>query len=528
MIENPDIKSRRPVISSSRVSRRLLSLNCLMAVVYFYVLAFGFRPSNHVLFYLLIIGEAFHLVQIFGYCFTIWNSRARYKFDYKFSRPVDVFITVCGEPVSIVRETVEAVLAMNYPDFNVYILNDGFVAKKSNWKAIESLAKELKVNCITRTRPGGAKAGNINNGLSVTESPYFLIFDADHAPHVDFLSKTMGFFVDPRIGFVQTPQYYKNHGTNLVTQAAWSQQTIFFGPIMCGKNHLNSAFMCGTNMVLSRLAIEEAGGMCEFNIAEDFLTSLFVHEKGWKSIYVSEVLAEGLAPEDFLSYYKQQYRWARGSLEVIFKYNPMFRKGLSASQRLQYLISASYFLSGLVVVYDAVLPLIFLYFGAVAVNNSTMVLAIIFLPYIFLTFATLQLSNNFSLTFYAISFSLSCFYLQLKAIASVMFGKKASFSVTSKQQLKGNFAYMVAPQIIYVVLAIIGSVVGFVRDGLGPSYLANMTWVAVNVAIFVPFIKAASPTGNPLIELLKHALGASSTKNKPVQEIQKIKESTNA
>jgi len=88
--------------------------------------------------------------------------------------------------------------------------------------------------------------------------------------------------------------------------------------------------------------------MCETNIAEDFLTSLFVHSKGWKSVYVPEVLAEGLAPEDFMSYYKQQFRWARGSLEIIFKYNPLFNRGLSLSQKLQYLASASYYLSGVV------------------------------------------------------------------------------------------------------------------------------------------------------------------------------------
>jgi cellulose synthase (UDP-forming) len=184
---------------------------------------------------------------------------------------------------------------------------------------------------------------------------------------------------------VQTPQFYSNQDMNGITQTAWDQQALFFGPIMRGKNRFNAAFMCGTNMILRRTAVMEAGGMCEFNIAEDFLTSLFVHEKGWKSVYVPEVLAEGLAPEDFLSYYKQQYRWGRGSLEVIFKYNPLLRRGLSRQQRLQYLISASYFLSGLVVVYDAILPLIFLFTGIIAVNTSSMELAIIFIPYIFMT-----------------------------------------------------------------------------------------------------------------------------------------------
>ena len=78
-------------------------------------------------------------------------------------------------------------------------------------------------------------------------------------------------------------------------------------------------------------------------------------------MYVDEVLAEGLAPEDFLSYYKQQFRWARGSLEVVFKYNPLFRRGLTIGQRIQYLSSASYYLSGIVVVVNAFLPLLYFY-----------------------------------------------------------------------------------------------------------------------------------------------------------------------
>ena len=91
--------------------------------------------------------------------------------------------------------------------------------------------------------------------------------------------------------------------------------------------------MCGTNVAVRRTALDEVGGLCQTNIAEDFLTSLLMHERGWRSVYVPEVLAQGLAPEDFLSYYKQQHRWARGSLEVIFKYNPLRRRGLTWPQR---------------------------------------------------------------------------------------------------------------------------------------------------------------------------------------------------
>ncbi len=475
-------------------SKRLLLLNCFMALLYFCVITFGFQIGNRLLFGLLIAGEAFHLFQIIGYCSTVWDDKLKAKFQKDFVAPVDIFITVCGENIDVIRETAEAALRLDYPNFKVYLLNDGLVANRPNWREPIALAHELGIGCFTRKVPGGAKAGNINNAVKHTTSPYFAVFDADHVPHPNFLKETMGYFVDLKMGFVQTPQYYyQNQLTNMVTRTSWQQQTLFFGPIMSGKNRTNSAFMCGTNMILSRAAILDVGGMCEFNIAEDFLTSLFVHEKGWNSVYVPKVLARGLAPEDFLSYYKQQFRWTRGSLEVIFKYNPLLRRGLTWAQKFQYLVSASYYLSGIVVLIDAMLPIIFLFSGATAINTSTMTLASVFIPYIFLNLYTLQKTSNFSYSFEAISFSLSSFYLQIKAVIAVLTNQKTVFAVTGQQQFSGNFVNLVIPQISYILLAIAGLVFFTVRKGFTASLLANAAWIVVNVAVFIPFIFASLP-----------------------------------
>src|SRR3990167_6730300 len=133
--------------------------------------------------------------------------------------------------------------------------------------------------------------------------------------------------------------------------------------------------MWGPNMVIRREALVAGGGMCTGAITEVFVTGMFMHEKGYVSVYRGEVLAEGLAPEDFLSYTRQQFRWARGCLDAIFRYNPIFRSGLTFAQRIQYLSSASFFLSGAIVLMHAMLPVIFLYTGAVPVVISGMLLA---------------------------------------------------------------------------------------------------------------------------------------------------------
>lgn len=478
------------------VLRKLLLLNIVMAAAYTGVLAFWLPQGNPVLFALLMAGQFFYLFQTIGYAYTVWRT------DYEaepisrsgFTESVDVVITVAGEPAEVVEQTVLAVTQLDYPSFTVTILNDGYVTKKDNWQEIEQLAKQLKVGCITRRIPGGAKAGNINHGLNQLTSSYVAVFDADHAPHPDFLAKTMPYFHDAKMAFVQSPQYYKNHGLNVVTSGAWGQQELFFGPICRGKNRLNATFMCGTNMVVRRTALAEAGGMNETNIAEDFLTSLLIHEKGWKSVYVPEVLAEGLAPEDFQSYDKQQHRWARGSLEIMFKYNPLFRRGLSLPQRLQYLISASYFLSGAVTVMYALLPIIFFLTGAVPLNVSTMVLVAFFLPYIFLTIYVLQISSKAAYSFRALAFSLSSYWIHLRALWAVLTGQRTTFSVTSKRRLSGNFVRLVLPHLVYVGLVVIGVTVALLRDGLNASVVNNLSWALLYIAIFAPFIAAALPS----------------------------------
>ncbi len=471
----------------------LLALNALLATVYFVVLVFFFSQGNPILFWMLVAGQIFHMWQVLTFLYTIWETGYEAPKDETISPWVDVYITVAGEPTELVRETVRAARDMHYPHKRVYVLNDGFVAKKDNWRDIERMTTEEGVSCITRTVAGGAKAGNINNALRLTESPLIAIFDADHVPHADFLSKTVPYFGDEAVAFVQTPQFYKNFTENYLTQGAWEQQELFFGPICKGKNRLNAATMCGTNMVIARDALVNVGGMCTESIAEDFVTGLFMHEKGYKSVYVPEVLAEGLAAEDFLSYSKQQFRWARGALDVIFRYNPLLRSGLSWAQRIQYLASASFFLSGAVVLMNALLPIIFFYTGAVPVVISGMLLASVFLPYIFLTLYVLQKSSNYTFTFPSLALSMSAFTIHLQALFAAIMRRKSSFAITSKEAVTGNFIRLSTAHILYIVVATFGLIVAFAREGLSASLINNSAWALFTIAVFIPFIRSSLP-----------------------------------
>ena len=495
------MKDRRKILffraayDQKQVPKSLLALTAVMTLAYLAVIAFGFERGNPILFGLLVAGEIFHVWMVLTYLHTVWETEHVSRQNPRFQPMVDVFITVAGEPAEIVEQTLRGALKMSYPYFEVYLLNDGFVAKKDNWQEIERLAERHNVTCITRKTPGGAKSGNINHALARTRAPFVAIFDADHVPHPDFLKKTMGYFIDPRMGFVQPPQFYRNRDQSYLTAGAWEQQELFFGPILKGKNRVNSVFMCGTNMAVRREALEEVGGMNEENIAEDFFTSAFIHARGWKSVYVPEVLSEGLAPEDFGSYYRQQYRWARGSLELILRRNLLFWRGLSWAQKLQYFASASYYLVGPVVLMNALLPLVFFWSGEVPFRISTMALAAAFLPYIFLLIYVLQKSSNYAYTFRAVAFSMGSWPIQVKAILATLLGLKSSFSVTAKRGQAGNYLYLVLPHLLYILLVALGLGVAVVREGLSSSVINNTAWALFNVALFVPFILAASPKG---------------------------------
>jgi cellulose synthase (UDP-forming) len=495
------------IINTGRVPKILLISNILIALAYFSWWLSPINIGHPILYFLLFFGEFYHVLMALLFWHTIWPFPKRnHVVDSRFNPSVDIYITVAGEPVDVISKTGIAAKNLDYSNKKVYFLNDGYVAKKENWRDVELLAKGIGIKCITRKEPGGAKAGNINHALRNTEGEIVVVFDADMVPDEDFLKKTITYFSNSKVGFVQTPQYYQNFQNNEITGGSWEQQEFFFGPIMRGKDNSNAAFICGTNVAIRRTALEQVGGMNEKNIAEDFLTSLAIHQKGWQSIYVPEVLAQGLAPEDLLSYYKQQLRWARGSLEVLFGYNPLFKKGLSLSQKIEYLSSALFYFNGFIVAIDIIMPLIFLYTSIEPVSASTASLAMFFIPFMFFNLLTLYLVSNGRFTFRAISFTQSSFFLQLQALLSIIFHRKMGFSVTSKKQLQGNFINLAYPHILYILIGIIGTGLAINREGMNPAVMTNVAWYIFNVILFIPFIYASLNLSEVVKEEKKHAV----------------------
>ncbi len=167
---------------------------------------------------------------------------------------VDVYITCYNEPVELVRKTVRAALAIRYPH-QTYLLDDG------DNPAMRAMACEEGCGYITRSAvwkgfDRHAKAGNLMNALEQTTGDYILVLDADQVPLPQILDRTLGYFNDPHVAFVQTPQYFINVPPG---DPFGSQAPLFYGPIQQGKDGWNAAFFCGSNAVLRREALARTG-----------------------------------------------------------------------------------------------------------------------------------------------------------------------------------------------------------------------------------------------------------------------------
>src|SRR6266480_2061348 len=333
----------------------------------------------------LLFAEVFGALHVLGFQFTVW-PRSQVEIEQgedPTQHPIFIFIPTVNEGAAILRPTLEGIIAARakylalYPHGQVTIVvcNDGHVAKAANWEETDMLAQELGVCCVTRTLGGGAKAGNIENArqdIQATGDALLVIFDADQVAKPDFLLKTIPPFRDPKMGWVQTGQYYANLN-NPVSRWADDQQSMFYNLLCPGKAALNAAFICGTNVVLRAAALDAIGGLPQDSVTEDFAASITLHPS-WRSIYLTDVLATGLGPLDMPSYLKQQSRWALGTLAVFRTHwrDILLPKkhGLRMEQRVQYFLACTHYLCGLRDLIYLISPILFIFTGIPAVRSA--------------------------------------------------------------------------------------------------------------------------------------------------------------
>jgi cellulose synthase (UDP-forming) len=447
-----------------------------LAVWYLSWLLGGARVGNPALFGLLIAAESFNLIQAAGFWWTCSRQRMRRPRAASGNAAVDVMIPVYDEPVDVVEPTVAAAARLEGDDVRVWLLDDG------RRPEMERLAHADGVGYIRREENTGAKAGNLNNALRRTSAPYVAVLDCDHVPRAEFLSRTVGHLEELGVAFVQTPQYYANSGSGPVAAAAAAQQSLFFGPIARGKDGLDSIFCCGTNVVFRRSALEEVGGFSEDSVTEDFELSVRLHEAGWRSTYVPEVLASGLGPEDMASYVSQQQRWARGCLGAI----PLvLRSRLPWRQRLQYLLSASYFLTGITLVIYMSLPVVRIFTGAQPLAAATADQFLLhFAPYYCGALATVALAGYGRYTYDAFALAAGSFWIHLQAAFNSLLRRPARFVVTPKHGTVARQPRAVAPALVAIAVLIGAGAYGLSQSH-GAATLNNVAFASLHATVLL-------------------------------------------
>jgi cellulose synthase (UDP-forming) len=247
---------------------------------------------------------------------------------------IAVAIPTYNEGPEILVPTIAAAVAME-PAHETWVLDDG------ERPEIEQLARSLGAHYLARPTHEHAKAGNLNHALGVIDADILAVLDADHVAAPEFLRATLGYFSDPRVALVQTPQDFYNvtsfeHGSGVTYGEPFHEQTLFYRLLQPGKNRWNAAFWCGTNALVRTAALREVGGAATDTITEDIHTTIRFHRRGWKSVYHNEVLARGLAADDAAQYQLQRNRWGTGAMQVLRRENPLLVPGLTLAQRLGY------------------------------------------------------------------------------------------------------------------------------------------------------------------------------------------------
>ncbi|NET35136.1 MAG: glycosyltransferase, partial [Cyanothece sp. SIO1E1] len=399
----------------------------------------------------------------------------------------------------------------------------------------ENALSELARCCyIARSKPEGkshhAKAGNINHAIfsGETEGEFIVTLDADHIPKPQFLQRVLPYFFtynfqtgqyeSNQIAFVQTPQAFYNlpFGDPFGHEAH-----LFYGPIMQGKDGMNSAFYTGTNAVLKREALitvglqnfaeefsqdesrldefELVGGVSSASITEDMNTAMRLHAAGWKSAYHHEVLAEGLAPDDLSSTLKQKLRWAQGTIQVLLQENPLTKPGLTIWQRLQYFQTMYSYFSGFFVVIFLICPILFFFTGVTPVDAYSIDFAIHFAPAFILNRLTFTVGNwgiPAAELWRCEQYAIALFPLFIQAVWSVFTGKSIKFQVTPKQRQSGVYLQLVRVQLAFFVLIILGMIwhLGWLVIGGSNDpwiYLVNVGWSIYNLSLLWVVLRAA-------------------------------------
>lgn len=419
---------------------------------------------------------------------------------------VDVFIATYSEDCELLYKTINGCKHMEYPDkskVHIYLCDDNRRTK------MRELAAKMGVNYLDRPDNKGAKAGNLNNALAHSTSPYVVTFDADMIPKSDFLMKTIPYFVDCEIknkdrkvedqiqlGFLQTPQCFYNPDLfqfNLFSERRIpNEQDYFYKDIQVARTKSNSVIYGGSNTVLARAALEAIGGFYTEAITEDFATGILIQKHGFVSLGIGEPLASGMSATDLKSLIQQRVRWARGVIATGRKMHIFTSRDLSFAQKMNYWASIWYWYAPLKRLIYIMSPILYATFGFMVFQCTLIQVLLFWLPmYITSNISLRMLSNNIRTSKWTSIYETVLFPFMLLPVLLETFGiTLKKFKVTDKKSKlneKGKNLIYTIPFLILIILSVIGIIncirIMFDSGSFGP--IVVLFWVVFNLFLLI-------------------------------------------
>ncbi len=382
------------------------------------------------------------------FTFSLWDvdRRPKTREVLRTRARVAVLIPTYNEDLEVLMPTVAAALEMRVKH-DTWVLDDG------NRPEVAQLARELGARYLTRPTNEHAKAGNLNHALGIIEADLIAVLDADHVASPDFLTHTLGYFDDPKVALVQTPQEFYNlesfeHERGGVTKvepldaptsALFHEQVLFYRILQPGKNRWGGAFWCGTGAVVRVSALQDVGGVATDTITEDIHTTIRLHRNGWQTVYHNEVLARGLAASDAGTYQLQRHRWGTGAMQVLRRENPLLVSGLTLPQRLTYAATLLGWFDSWRSLGYLLLPLVVIATGAVPIAADALTFMVFFGTTFLLGQLSLRvLSRGCHRPILSILFEFVRMTPNFMATMTLFTNRRAAFRVTPKGRTGGG------------------------------------------------------------------------------------------
>ncbi|HXQ31335.1 MAG TPA: glycosyltransferase [Steroidobacteraceae bacterium] len=264
--------------------------------------------------------------------------------DGAYRPKVSIHVPAYNEPPDMVIETLDALAVLDYPDFEVLVI-DNNTKDEAVWRPVEAQCARLgpRFRFFHVAPLAGFKAGALNFALRHTapEAEIVAVIDSDYVVARNWLRDLVPTFSAQKIAIVQAPQDYRDDGQNAFKAMCHAEYRGFFHIGMITRNERNAIIQHGTMTMVRRRVLADLGGWAEWCITEDAELGLRVFEHGFEATYIPHSYGRGLMPDTFIDFKKQRFRWAYGAMQILrahaaqlFGRRPM---QLTAGQRYHFL-----------------------------------------------------------------------------------------------------------------------------------------------------------------------------------------------